>query len=216
MKVKTTLAAVVGALALTVPATASAMTMHFNIARGMHVTMKKLRQIESANVTYAQVIQRAWGTERLDFHAGRGVPVYVEGQNAMNRDCGQGAAACHGVDYNGNPVIVVGKYDWTWTLGVSHEIAETLADPYVNRVIGPRYVEIADAVEANYFTLPHNPSMLTDFVLPAWFDGTTGPWDIGRVLKGAAPHVAFGGYDPLTGYGKRHPQASSLLARLMP
>lgn len=181
------------------------------------VSHRQIRQLETANSQYAGLVHQYWGSPTIRFTRNSGTPIILTDTWNMARYCGQGAVACHGVDYNGQPVIVVDRTDPTWTLSVSHEIAETVVDPQVDRIAGPRFVEVCDPVESAYFRFRHNPSMMSDFVTPGWFGlGGGFPFDSGRLLNQAAPQVLAGGFDPLTGY--RHAKVAStlLLKRVMP
>lgn len=66
-------------------------------------------------------------------------------------------------------------------LFASHEIAEMLADPHSNRIIGGWLAEIADPVVCCHYNLAlssGNVVAVSDFVLPAWFSRqSAGPYD---------------------------------------
>lgn len=62
----------------------------------------------------------------------------------------------------------------SWTVTLSHELLEMLADPWINWcVIGSDdkiyALEVADAVEADKFGYDIDGVLVSDFVTPAWF-----------------------------------------------
>jgi len=80
---------------------------------------------------------------------------------------------------DGNPIAYVFTADdladgVSWSVTSSHETLEMLADPMVNQVrdiAGVEYaVEVGDAVEDDEFSYLINGHLMTDFVLPSWFD----------------------------------------------
>lgn len=112
-----------------------------------------------------------------------------------------GALGYH--DIAGNPIAYVFVKDdiadgVNWSVTGSHETLEMLADPQINQVVnaaGIQYArEVCDACEDDQFAYSVNGVLLSDFMLPSWFD-----------LQGKAPfthqHVcsapftlAIGGY----------------------
>lgn len=133
-----------------------------------------------------------------------------------------GALGYHDLTSEGLPMgkVFAGtdrKYQLQWTVTASHELLEMLADPYINLTAfaqrtdtaGRLYAyEVCDACEADALGYTVGGSLLSDFVLPAWFEP-------GRGRKGArydhqghlhAPfQLAPGGYigifDVATGSG---------------
>ena len=88
----------------------------------------------------------------------------------------------------GVPVAYV-ETDGQWTITFTHELFEMLADPYVDRVAGPRFsnqpatklytYEVCDPVEDNRYawTLPGadgSPVLISDFVTDNWFSAQGG------------------------------------------
>lgn len=120
-----------------------------------------------------------------------------------------GALGYHTV-LNGIPDGMVGVEDDILSgneisVTADHEIHETLADPFTNRmgptIDGRRYIiETDDAVESDIFgrTLPGaqgQPVRLSDSVTPNYFiPGAPGPWDMQGHLTGGCPNMLPGGY----------------------
>lgn len=92
-----------------------------------------------------------------------------------------------------------------WTVDATHELLEMLGDPTTNTMIAlmGRYrgfhclQEVCDACEADrygYTKLAWPHVLLTDFCLPAYFHGTSGPYDFKGHLTKRAPGLLPGGY----------------------
>jgi len=93
-----------------------------------------------------------------------------------------------------------------WTVTASHELLEMLADPAINLTVfvqptantGTLYAyEVCDACEADQYGYEINGTMVSDFVLPAWFEtfraaGSTA-FDYGKHINGPLQLLA-GGY----------------------
>jgi hypothetical protein len=65
----------------------------------------------------------------------------------------------------------------SWTVTLSHELLEMLADPWINRcaqgVDGRVYaLEVCDAVEADRLGYEIDGVLVSDFITPAWFEPT--------------------------------------------
>lgn len=90
-----------------------------------------------------------------------------------------------------------------WTVIVSHEVMEMIADPYIHRreqVDGRSWwVEVGDPVEEN--TYQSLGVTVSDFVLPSWYaPRSDGPWDF--LGKTRQPFdVLAGGYAAYVEYG---------------
>lgn len=92
----------------------------------------------------------------------------------------------------------------SWTVVFSHELLEMLANPMTDSVV---YVddgsgsagwlvpvEVCDAVEGDALGYTVGGTLVTDFVLPSWFQaGSQGPWDFQQHLPQAL-YLAQGGY----------------------
>jgi hypothetical protein len=111
-----------------------------------------------------------------------------------------GAAGYH-TDDTHQPYALV-QYDAEWTVTVSHELIEMIADPWGNRLYpgtinGKRVQilqELCDPCEA--FTYTVNGIEVSDFLTPHWYDPTMTPGKQYSFLgKLPGPHtVADGGY----------------------
>jgi len=113
-----------------------------------------------------------------------------------------GALGYHSEKRNGVPygrvfakTCIDSGYSWTVTL--SHEVLEMIADPYVNLLATPtdannHYLyayEVGDPVEsdASGYTISAlgQNVLVSNFVLPGWFDSlSTGPYDYRNQLTG--------------------------------
>lgn len=88
----------------------------------------------------------------------------------------QGALGVHQVTASGTPLmfdfpLLDAQDGVSWTVTASHEILETLADPWLRRGVqdddGTWWaVEICDAVEADTYTI--DDVLVSNFCLPAW------------------------------------------------
>lgn len=96
-----------------------------------------------------------------------------------------------------------------WTVSASHEILETLADPWSDCAIQINATEFAglevcDPVQSDNCAYRINMTQVSNFILPSWFHGgSDGPWDFRGVLS-APLSLGEGGYaslwDPSTGW----------------
>jgi len=106
----------------------------------------------------------------------------------------------------------------SWTVTLSHELLEMLADPWINWcAIGADEkiyaLEVCDAVESDALGYEIDGVLLSDFVTPAWFE----PTDADRVdfkqHVGDALELAAGGYisvlDPKKGWVQMAADTSS-------
>lgn len=97
------------------------------------------------------------------------------------------ALGYHELTPNGQPLgKVFAKSDkddgLSWTVTASHELLELLADPWANLLsLGAdgilRAYEVCDAVEDDSLGYEISGVKVSDFVLPAWFNSTPGPYD---------------------------------------
>ena len=93
-----------------------------------------------------------------------------------------GALGYHELTSTGTPLgKVFAKLDLTigssWTVTLSHELLEMLADPWINWcAIGNDNtiyaLEVCDAVEADELGYKIDEVLVSDFVTPAWFEPT--------------------------------------------
>ncbi len=98
-----------------------------------------------------------------------------------------GALGYHELAENGAPLgkVFAGldlRDGYSWTVTLSHELLEMLADPWINWCAaagdGKIYaLEVCDPVEADNLGYEINGVLVSDFVTPAWFESPT----VGRV-----------------------------------
>lgn len=94
------------------------------------------------------------------------------------------------------------RYGVSWTVDLSHEAAEMRGDPTIDRIVTlpdgrQAIVELCDPVEDDLLAIDVDGVKLSDFVLPAYFDGGPGPYDYGNHLRGPCPTLTSGGYQSL-------------------
>ncbi len=98
----------------------------------------------------------------------------------VKENIGEPSAAGFHTDKNGNPFALV-QFSASWSLTVSHETLEMLADPFGNRVVAsvsPRdnksrveiLVEVCDPSEDDSFSYTINGVAVSDFYTPHYFD----------------------------------------------
>lgn len=128
----------------------------------------------------------AWGIDAdLSFVPQGGTPDGGAWWLAVLDDSDQaGALGYHDVTNEGLPLgkVFAGsdlKLGNSWTVTVSHELLEMLADPEVNLTVfvqptadaGTLYAyEVCDACEGDQFGYKIGQTLLSDFVYPAWFE----------------------------------------------
>lgn len=93
-----------------------------------------------------------------------------------------GALGYHELSNTGTPLgKVFAKVDidngYSWTVTMSHELLEMLADPWINWMAqgsnGRIYaLEVGDAVEADKLGYQINGVQVSDFITPSWFEPT--------------------------------------------
>jgi hypothetical protein len=97
------------------------------------------------------------------------------------------------------------KYGLEWSVTASHELLEMLGDPEINLTVflqttnttGYLYAfENCDAVEDDKFGYQIDNVLMSDFVLPAYFQRSMpgNKWDFGGHLQGPYPTMLPGGY----------------------
>lgn len=95
-----------------------------------------------------------------------------------------GALGYHDITTMGNPVGKIFakddiSYGLSWSVTLSHEMLEMLADPYIQNSVfaqsgattGTIYaLEVCDACESDSFGYKIGDVLVSDFVFPAWFE----------------------------------------------
>lgn len=121
-----------------------------------------------------------------------------------------GALGYHELTPTGLPIAKVFaktdiQYGLKWSVTASHELLEMLSDPDINlttfvqtsNTTGVLYAyENCDAVEADELGYDINGVVVSDFVLPCYFQMTmpSQKWDFCGHLKGPIPSMLPGGY----------------------
>jgi hypothetical protein len=125
-----------------------------------------------------------------------------------------GALGYHEMTSQGTPLgkVFVGldiRSGSSWTVTLSHELLEMLADPWINWcAIGSDEkiyaLEVCDAVEADALGYEIDGVLLSDFVTPAWFEPTDADRMDFKQRVTDALELAAGGYisvlDPKRGW----------------
>jgi len=133
----------------------------------------------------------AWGIDAsLTFvPKGKTPPKGAWWLSLMDNSDEQGALGYHDVTSEGLPlgkafIATDIKYGYNWTITVSHELLEMLADPEIDLTVfdqksntaGTLYAyEVCDACEDDSFGYVVGAHTLSDFVYPAWFESTLKP-----------------------------------------
>jgi len=121
-----------------------------------------------------------------------------------------GALGYHELNSAGLPIGKVfaksdKKYGLEWTVTLSHELLEMIADPDINLTsfiqtsptAGYMYAfEMCDAVEDDVFGYQIDGVLVSDFVLPSYFQPEipAKKWDFRGHLTGPVPAMLHGGY----------------------
>jgi len=134
----------------------------------------------------------------------------------------EGALGYHDLNPAGLPTAkVFAKTDldnhMKWSVTVSHELLEMLADPDINLTAfiqtgdtsGYLFAfEMCDAVEDDQFGYDINGVTVSDFILPSYFQQSipATKWDFCGHLKAGVPNMLPGGYLSKFAVGQRHEQ----------
>ncbi|KRA16109.1 MULTISPECIES: hypothetical protein [unclassified Lysobacter] len=202
----------------------------FNLSHGAIGDLRMQEVIRAINIQIERDFEPYWGfgaTLRLEGHTARKgkrrfefEPLDMRGDGVLyvldkfNKDL----AGAHETDFRGVPAGVVyldlskGLQE-DWTVSLSHEALEMIADPQVNLVVqGPHpeardrdvfhWFEMCDAVQAQSYAI--DGVGVSDFVLPLYFTPTSEPGSrnnfMGAVTRGKKSvdlpsfGVAHGGY----------------------
>ena len=103
-------------------------------------------------------------------------------------------------------VKTTSQYKLSWSVTMSHEVLEMLADPTTNRCVFRQTTatagdllayEVGDPVEADTVGYAIGSVRVSNFITPNWFlDNSQGPWDYKGLLKGPFTMLS-GGYESL-------------------
>jgi len=166
--------------------------------------------VRALQVQVGQDVYPAWGVNAILTNYVTQPPPASDWVLGIFDDADQaGALGYHDVTPAGLPV---GKVFAKTTLDnggkistvVSHELVEMLLDPSINLLVQDVHhparfwcMEIADAVEADDDGYMVRGVLMSDFVLPAYFQpwlDVAGPFDLRRRLRGPVPALSPGGY----------------------
>lgn len=148
-------------------------------------------QISTATAALQIQIDRdfgpAWqiGADLISVATGAPVPSGTWVIYVMDTTDQAGELGYHDITSEGNPLgKIFAKDDMTyglsWTVTLSHELMEMLADPYIQNSVfvqdtnttGRLYaLEVADSCQEDSFGYSINGVLVSDFVFPAWFEG---------------------------------------------
>lgn len=143
-----------------------------------------LARIEQALSKQARQARRVWHTPLVVFGPG-GWPITLEATDTM--------IAEHSYSAESGPTGIISwiaalpdpaTVAW-WSVNLSHEVLEMLADPTQRSYTHGRQREICDPVSARAYRI--NRVWVQDFVTPAWYARSArGPWDHMQRLRHAA------------------------------
>lgn len=178
---------------------------------------------------YARLVANAWGlrTPTLEFLSN---PSPTNWQIIILDDADQaGALGLHDFAVNGKPIAKVFaktdlRYGASWTVTLTHELSEMQCDPFINTCVQTSNsrayaLEVGDPVEDDSFGFVYTdsngyPVLLSDFVLPAWFQpGAKGPFDYKHhctrplqiLYNGYAQYLDAGTWHQLNEMGQKVP-----------
>jgi len=142
--------------------------------------------VATLQVQVSRDFNAAWGIDAdLSFVGGGGTAPAGVWQLVVLDDSDQaGALGYHDLTAEGLPIGKVFaksdlQYKSSWSVTISHELLEMLADPYINltafvqssSTAGKLYAyEVCDACEADELGYTINGVLVSDFVYPAWFE----------------------------------------------
>ena len=148
------------------------------------VTLQQIAAVMQATRDESFALRMYYGTPCASFGAG-GKPIYLS--NGYEPLPGGGYTyQLGGVHYPSAIYVQTGLTPYTtWVRAFSHEVVEDLVNPTGTRMFGSYMAEVCDPVEN--LTIEVDQLRVSDFVTPAWFNGShTGPWDAGHHLGGPA------------------------------
>lgn len=106
-------------------------------------------------------------------------PLYIQDTADISGALGYHTETASGRPFGRVFVKTAAQYGYNWTVTLSHELLEMMADPFVNLTVfsqtsnktGKLYAfEVCDAVEADAYGYLINGVLVSDFVYPSWFD----------------------------------------------
>lgn len=160
-------------LGLALLATAAMTAQTVTVVNHANVRPQVLQRVEQAVSTQVNgPLRRAWHTPRIRFGPG-GWRLTLQYQISGCATPAMDAQGCHGYATDLTPYMVVATYGdgWTdgippqWGVALDHEIIEAVVSDHG----GP---EVCDPVETHLYQADDG-TMLSAFVLPAYFRGNT-------------------------------------------
>lgn len=159
---------------------------------------------------FADLVSAAWGLEPTTLHYAANVRRADPSHWWLvvnNRSDMVGAGGYHNQHPGGLPFgrVFFGdaiREGFSPTVDLTHELAEMMKDPWVESAPalwadgqGRQYlVEIGDPVEEDQFGFEVQGVLCSDFVLPAYYGGSAGPFDYAGHLSRPCPALLTGGY----------------------
>jgi len=136
----------------------------------------------------------AWGTDATIQFVAKGTAVDpTHWQMAILDDSDQaGALGYHDITASGQPLAKVFaksdvQYNMSWSVTISHELLEMLTDPFIDYTVLTvddrgdcvNYaLEVCDACEDDQFAYKIGDVLVSDFVLPSWFESFRAPGSV--------------------------------------
>jgi hypothetical protein len=130
-----------------------------------------------------------------------------------------GALGYHELTIHGTPLgkVFAGldiQSGGSWTVTLSHELLEMLADPWINWCAqgsdGKVYaLEVCDAVEADELGYQIDGVLVSDFITPAWFEPTQGDRVDFKQRISKPLQLAAGGYISVLNAGGKWTQIAA-------
>jgi hypothetical protein len=173
------------------PRAACAQTRTFVVVNETQLPRVELERAERAVEDQSVQLRRYWQTPCAAFTAAPaqcsvdhfiggwcaydGWPVFVEFDRCS------GDAGCHAYNASRIPYVEVSVQPSSyasWTVVLSHEVLETLVDPFLARLAGDAEVEVCDPAYAYSYRLDGGV-LVSDFTLPAFWrqDWSAARWD---------------------------------------
>ena len=184
------------------------MTTCIVVNKSRHITSSEVVRVCSAVNKWSKGVSQVWDVPQVILLPGSlpqgtgstasfGVILLQDGLDVA------GAAGYHDV-YGGRPigkVDISGTIDagMSWSVTLCHELAEMMVDPWCfssSQYARDSWIalEVGDPVEDDRFGMQIDGVLCSDYVLPAYFAGGSGPYDAMRLLKSPAPALLPGGY----------------------
>jgi hypothetical protein len=156
---------------------------------------------------YAGLVTTAWNLPPVTLHYAARVPAadpHHQWLVVNNHSPDPSMGGYHDIQPNGLPFSRVYAGDAAreghdMLVDLTHELAEMIVDPFINRTwddgAGKVYlIEVGDPVESDGIAIDVDGHKCSNFVFPAYYSRSGGPYDYGRVLLKPCPELFHGGY----------------------